>query len=275
MNRRQVLKALTALPLAAFSSRLFAVPAGNSKFLLVFLRGGYDAANLLIPISSSFYYESRPNIAVAKPGTDANTALALDSDWGLHPALQESIYPLFQNQQVAFIPFAGTDDLSRSHFETQDSIELGQMNNASRNYQSGFLNRLAAVLRGKDAISFTDQLPLVFRGDAQIPNMALRQLDKPGLDPRQTKIIASMYQNSTLAKPVMEGFDAREEILKEMTAHMDTASRNAVTAKGFELEARRIARLMKDKYSIGFVDVGGWEGGRRRASESQKVLDQK
>lgn len=259
MNRRQVLKALTALPLAAFSSRLFAVPAGNSKFLLVFLRGGYDAANLLIPISSSFYYESRPNIAVAKPGTDANTALALDSDWGLHPALQESIYPLFQNQQVAFIPFAGTDDLSRSHFETQDSIELGQMNNASRNYQSGFLNRLAAVLRGKDAISFTDQLPLVFRGDAQIPNMALRQLDKPGLDPRQTKIIASMYQNSTLAKPVMEGFDAREEILKEMTAHMDTASRNAVTAKGFELEARRIARLMKDKYSIGFVDVGGWD----------------
>ena len=259
MNRRQVLKALTALPLAAYSSRLLAAPTGNSKFLLVFLRGGYDAANLLIPISSSFYYESRPNIAVAKPGADANAALVLNSDWGLHPALQENIYPLFQNQQAAFIPFAGTDNLSRSHFETQDSIELGQLNDASRNYQSGFLNRLATVLRGNQAISFTDQMPLVFRGDTQIPNMALRQLDKPGLDPRQTKIIATMYQNSILGKSVIEGFDVREEILKEMSAHMDAASRNAVTAKGFELEARRIAKLMMDKYSIGFVDIGGWD----------------
>lgn len=258
MHRRQLLQALATLPLAAFSSRLLAVPT-NSKFLLVFLRGGYDAANLLVPISNSFYYESRPNIAVAKPGTDSHAAISLDGDWGLHPALQDNVYPLFQNRQVAFIPFAGTDDLSRSHFETQDSIELGQTVNASRNYQSGFLNRLAAILKGSDAISFTDQLPLVFRGDTQIPNMALRQLGKPGLDPRQTKIITTMYQGSALAKPVMEGFDVRDEVLKDMIAEMDAASRNAVTAKGFELEARRIAKLMKEKYSLGFVDIGGWD----------------
>jgi uncharacterized protein (DUF1501 family) len=40
---------------------------------------------------------------------------------------------------------------------------------------------------------------------------------------------------------------------------MEAASRGAITAKGFELEARRIARLMKDQYNIGFVDVGGWD----------------
>jgi len=260
MNRRQVLQVLTALPFITCSGQLFATPSVNSnKFLLVFLRGGYDAANLLIPVSSSFYYESRPNIAIAKPGLDVHSALPLDSDWGLHPALRESIYPLFQNQQAAFIPFAGTDDLSRSHFETQDSIELGQAVNSSRNFQSGFLNRLASVLHGSNAISFTDQLPVIFRGETQIPNMALRQLDKPGLDPRQTKIITAMYRNSDLSKPVVEGFDVRDEVLKEMTAHMDTASRNAITSKGFELEARRIATMMKDKYSIGFVDVGGWD----------------
>jgi uncharacterized protein (DUF1501 family) len=258
MNRRHALQALATLPIASFSSHLLAAPT-NNKFLLVFLRGGYDAANLLVPISSPFYYESRPNIAIAKPSADMHAAIPLDGDWGLHPALRDSIYPLFQNRQVAFIPFAGTDDLSRSHFETQDSIELGQAINASRNYQSGFLNRLAALLQGGDSISFTDQLPLVFRGDAQIPNMALRQLGKPGLDPRQTKIIADMYQGSALAKPVMDGFAVRDEVLKEMSAEMDSANRNAITAKGFELEARRIAKLMKDKFSIGFVDIGGWD----------------
>ena len=45
----------------------------------------------------------------------------------------------------------------------------------------------------------------------------------------------------------------------EMKAEMDAASRNALSSKGFELEARRIAHLMKERYSIGFVDVGGWD----------------
>ena len=148
MNRRQVLQSLAALPFAMFSGRLLAAPS-DSRFLLVFLRGGYDAANLLIPVSSSFYYESRPNIAIARPGTDAHAAIALDSDWGLHPALQNSIYPLFQDKQVAFIPFAGTDDLSRSHFETQDSIELGQPLVGVRDFRSGFLN-----CRTRSTISF-------------------------------------------------------------------------------------------------------------------------
>ncbi|HAT33255.1 MAG TPA: DUF1501 domain-containing protein, partial [Janthinobacterium sp.] len=93
MNRRDLIKALGALPLAA-SGRLLAAPAGKTKLLFVFLRGGYDAANLLVPVSSQFYYEARPNIAVPRPGADLNAALALNGDWGLHPALRESIYPL-------------------------------------------------------------------------------------------------------------------------------------------------------------------------------------
>jgi len=49
------------------SGRLFAAPVSGPRFLLVFLRGGYDSTNLLIPYSSDFYYESRPNIAIARP----------------------------------------------------------------------------------------------------------------------------------------------------------------------------------------------------------------
>jgi uncharacterized protein (DUF1501 family) len=40
---------------------------------------------------------------------------------------------------------------------------------------------------------------------------------------------------------------------------MEAASRNAISARGFELEARRIARLMKGRHRLGFVDVGGWD----------------
>ena len=44
-----------------------------------------------------------------------------------------------------------------------------------------------------------------------------------------------------------------------MAGEMQAANRNALTAKGFELEARRMAGLMKEKFNIGFIDVGGWD----------------
>ncbi len=46
----------------------YATPtADGAKLLLVFLRGGYDAANVVIPVGSPFYYEARPTLAVARP----------------------------------------------------------------------------------------------------------------------------------------------------------------------------------------------------------------
>ncbi|MET3131592.1 uncharacterized protein (DUF1501 family) [Oxalobacteraceae bacterium GrIS 1.11] len=259
MKRRDLFKALAALPLASHAGQLLAAPASKTKLLFVFLRGGYDAANLLVPVASQFYYEARPNIAIARPGLDANAALPLNADWGLHPALRESIYPLFNSGQAAFIPFAGSNDLTRSHFETQDTIEMGQEISGRRDYRSGFLNRLAQTLNGNGAIAFTEQLPLIFQGAAQVPNMALRSIGKPGLDARQSKIIAAMYQGNALEHQVNEGFVVRDDVTRELSGEMVAANRNAISAKGFELEARRIARLMKDKYNIGFVDVGGWD----------------
>jgi uncharacterized protein (DUF1501 family) len=259
MNRRQLLKCLVALPAGATAGRLFAASAADTKLLVVFLRGGYDAASLLVPISSEFYYQARPNIAISRPSIDMNSSIELDSDWGLHPALRDTVYRLFQNKEAAFVPFAGTDDLSRSHFETQDSIELGQAIGGSRNFQSGFMNRLVSVLNGSEPIAFTDQLPLIFRGDVQVPNTALKSIGKSGLDSRQSHIIASMYKGTRFDAKVNEGFEVREEIMRDMAGEMEAANRNAISTKGFELEARRIAKLMHDKYSIGFVDVGGWD----------------
>ena len=264
MERRTLLKSLAAVPfatMATMAGQLWAAPASKTRLLFVFMRGGYDATNLLVPISSQFYYKVRPNIAVPKPSDDLNSALPVNADWGLHPALRDTIYPLFTAGQAAFVPFAGTEDISRSHFETQDSIELGQALDHTRDYRSGFLNRLATTLNADraSAIAFTDQLPLIMQGGAQLPNMALRSIGKPSVDARQARMIASMYDDTALARQVRDGFVVRDDVMKEMIGEMDAANRNAITTKGFELEARRIAKLMKDKYNIGFVDVGGWD----------------
>jgi uncharacterized protein (DUF1501 family) len=260
MDRRQFLLALAAtVPALTLGGQVFAAPAGSPRFLLVFLRGGYDANNLLVPYSSDFYYESRKTIALARPTPgDPKSVRALDANWGLAPAVAASMGPLWDKRQLAFVPFAGTDDLSRSHFETQDNIEAGASGN-SRDYGSGFMGRLSSVLRGVPPIAFTDALPLTFRGTGDVPNISLKGGDKAVFDDRQSKILADMYQGTTLQAAATDGLQLRQQVAKDLQTEMVAASRGAVNARGFAQQGQRMATLMRDRFRLGFVDVGGWD----------------
>jgi uncharacterized protein (DUF1501 family) len=255
MRRRQFLTAALTVPFFGTAGRLYALPAANApRLLVVFMRGAYDAANIVVPVSSDFYYAARPTLAIQK-----NQALPLTNDWGLHPALKDSLYPLWAKGQIAFVPFAGTDDLTRSHFETQDTIELGQPVGGSRDYRSGFMSRVATSLAGSEPIAFTNNLPLSFRGAKPIPNIALNFTGKPGVAGKNAELIQAMYQGSELAPAVAQGFQVQDEVYQAISAEMQAANRNAVSPKGFELSAQRIGILMRDKFNLGFVDVGGWD----------------
>lgn len=303
MNRRNWLRTLggagLALTLPAVTSRVFALPAqADARFLLVFLRGGYDAANVLVPAGSDFYYASRPNIAIRRPVVPDSTpdpaaALSLSlprsgsgegvDTWALHPALGATVLPLWQRQELAFVPFAGTDDMSRSHFETQDGIEAGLSGDAHAGgvpRGSGFLNRLAQSMGGQAApVAFTDGLPMVLSGGLSVPNVSLKGPGRTPFDARQTSLLAQMYQGTRFESLIAEGFDLRQTVAEQAEAmrrheaamqaggesmagrmqEMQAANRRSLSARGFEQEARRMAGLMRDKFNVGFIDVGGWD----------------
>jgi uncharacterized protein (DUF1501 family) len=265
MNRRQFLlaaaSAAAAMPALSFSGKLFAAPASAPRFLLVFLRGGYDCNNLLVPLDSDFYYASRPTLAIARPEAgNPDSAIPLDANWGLNPVLRESLYPLWQRRQLAFVPFAGTDDLSRSHFETQDNIESGRATGQHGNFRSGFLGRLSGGLRDVPPIAFTKSLPLSFQGAGRdIPNISLRGDPKSHFDARQSAILTDMYKGTPLAAATADGLALPGSISRDLRNEMLHASRGAPSAKGFAAETRRIATLMRDRYRLGFIDVGGWD----------------
>jgi uncharacterized protein (DUF1501 family) len=251
MHRRTLLTAALAAPLAVGTPRLWAAPSADApRLLLVFLRGGYDCASLLVPAASPFYAEARPTIAIPRPGAAADAALPLDADWALHPATRDSLHRLWLERQLAFVPFAGTADTSRSHFETQDGIELGLADGRGGDRRSGFLNRLAAAIgSGVAPIAFADRLPVAFRGDA---------------DPRQRALLGAMYAGTALERPVADGFEVRDAAMRELAepaaaAEQRATGRDALAPGGFEQEARRIGRLMRERYALGMVDVGGWD----------------
>ena len=272
-NRRRFLHAALAGGLALHATRTWAAPAGtalDARLLVVFLRGAYDACNVLVP-QTSFYAESRPNIAIARPGAGAASALAFDADWAIAPALHDTLWPRIQAGEVAFVPFAGIADLSRSHFETQDRIELGlplpgddAPAGLRQDTTQGFLNRLAQTLGARldsdrRVMAFTDRLPLALQGRRLVANMSLARTARPGVDARQAALLERMYAGTTLERGVREGLDTQANVSREMADEMGQASRDAITPKGFDLEATRIARLMREDVRIGFVDVGGWD----------------
>jgi uncharacterized protein (DUF1501 family) len=261
LHRRHLLTLAAAAAPALVAGRVWAAPQTSTRLLVVFLRGAYDAANVVIPTGSDFYYQARPSLHIAKPDpANPDAALPLDADWSLHPALKDTIYPLWTAGQAAFVPFTGVgDDLSRSHFETQDALELGQPLQGSRDYGSGFMSRLTAQLAGPQPIAFTDQLPLTFRGGKPIPNVGVGAVGKPGVDQRLAGLIEQMYQGQALGPAVAQGFQVRDEVYRSISTEMAAANRGAVSPKGFELSARRIGRLMRADYNLGFVDIGGWD----------------
>ena len=76
---------------------------------------------------------------------------------------------------------------------------------------------------------------------------------------KNADLIQAMYQGQNLAPAVAQGFAVQNEVYQAISAEMQAANRNAVSPKGFELSAQRIGILMRDKFNLGFVDIGGWD----------------
>ena len=58
---------------------------------------------------------------------------------------------------------------------------------------------------------------------------------------------------------VHAGFTARDTVWHTIDDEMKAAGRGAIAARGFEAAATRIGVVMRDKYNLAFVDVGGWD----------------
>lgn len=104
----------------AFLSDIARAQGARSRSLVVlYLSGGNDSLNTVIPYQDPFYYSRRPNISipaanVLQIGTDSS-GRAL----GLHPRLT-GLRQIFNSGHLAVVQRAGYDNSSRSHFQGLD-----------------------------------------------------------------------------------------------------------------------------------------------------------
>lgn len=291
-RRRQFLQTAGALTLASSSAKVWALPAARgTKLLTVMMRGGYDAANFLVPITSEDYYAARPTIAIARPNSGAaDAAIAIDEHWGLNPGVQAHFLPLYQAKQALLIPYSGNLSAPRSHFEAQDLMEQGLApNTLHATHQSGWMGRLIERLgtggTGDAGISFTRNLALSMKGPMLVPNIALANGKATRSNPAHDAAMHVLYRGSPLEQLVEEGIATQNTVADtlnqpdKLQQEMTTASRGAPDPAAFEKQMSAIARLMRthQAYSIGFVDVGGWDThvaqGNGRGQLTRKLED--
>ena len=132
------------------------------KLVVIIQRGACDGLSLAPPIGDPDYHGLRGDIAIPN-----DKALAIDSQFGLHPKLVK-VHDLVLSGQARIAPAVAIPQRIRSHFEAQDLLETG----GAQLYASttGWLNRtLQAAQPGRTitALSIGAQEPLILRGPVQ------------------------------------------------------------------------------------------------------------
>jgi len=143
----------------------------------VFQRGAADGLAMAPPHGDPHYFQLRQEIAVPRPRKgDAAAAIDLDGYFGLHPRL-DALAPLYQRGALAILHACGSPNPSRSHFDMQDFMESGVVDD--KRVSTGWANRAMSDLTASRPTPFRGvamgaTVPRTLQGDHDV--MAIRDL---------------------------------------------------------------------------------------------------
>jgi uncharacterized protein (DUF1501 family) len=239
LGRSAGLASALAFPMPMrFASGEFA-PAPKERPILVvlYLRGGHDPLQTLVPYKDARYHEIRPTIAIpAKAEDPREQAIPLNKDWALHPSLT-SLKALWDEGMLAPLICTGSPHPTRSHFDAQDFMEYAAP--GLRTIRDGWLNRFLKASEGrwgKDselrALAMQGLLPRSLRG--QFPVLAV-----PDGSNRRTDALLDFFDDLYL-----EGEDP-------MAGGQKTPEEEDDKMRGGRMQRRKKERSMQERRENG------------------------
>jgi uncharacterized protein (DUF1501 family) len=251
-------------------------PVRKGKTLVaVFLRGGIDGLNFVVPHGDADYYKHRKAIAILRPSGDPNTCRDLDGFFGLHPAAS-SLLPLFKEHRAVALQAVGYAENTRSHFEEQDTWETGVVGNSLSS--DGWLNRHLASSTGHGsirAVAIGGNLPRMLRGRA--PAYAIRGIADLGMPQMRgdAAAIRAALETAYCTEPVAGSSALADMLSQTAAATLEGTRQLEAIAKqeykpanganygksGIALQFREAARLIKADIGTELIqlDFGGWD----------------
>jgi len=212
LRRREFLRAAAAVAasqIVAAPGLALAPASGDKRFVVVLLRGGMDGLAAIAPYGDLTYNRMRGSLALDPPGRNGGL-LRLDDQFGLHPGLS-SLWKPFKSGDLLPIHAVGVAR-SRSHFRSQDILELGTAN--SKNTLDGWLNRLLQYQDHYDAgsaVAISRTVPKILRGSAAVGTLSSQIL--PAAETHFVQAVQAIYREDTLFGPaLLQGVRLRAEM---------------------------------------------------------------
>jgi uncharacterized protein (DUF1501 family) len=236
--------------------------ARGKVLVVIFQRGGMDGLNVVVPFKDSAYYALRPTIAIAEPAAGDERAIDLDGFYALHPALTP-LKNFYDKGQLAIVHAAGSPDNTRSHFDAQDSMELGTP--GLKSTPDGWLTRCLGSGTKSDSpfrgVAVNPQTPRILAGTA--PALTLSSIEDFRLRNASTgAALQKLYANSPdpLFRRGGENlFDALAR-LRAVEAKIPPSAAEYPAGR-FAAGLKQISRLIKADIGleIAFHEIEGWD----------------
>ena len=246
--------------------------AAGKTLVHVFLRGGMDGLNTLVPTEAGEYatYRGyRPTLYVDDAEPDLGP---VNADFAMHPLLKNGLHRLYQEGMVAVLPDVGYPDSSRSHFDSMTFVELGTPHDKFTG--DGWINRyLQAAPPSPDplrALAIAATLPEGMSGEAQVLTLAdLSQLRVSDIDLVRGPKLAGGYRTAYADPPLGDRYDpllraSGHSLLDAIEAVPNPLPAPTVTypAGNFSRSMMQLAQLIRTDLfdiEIAHLDLGGFD----------------
>ncbi len=258
---------IPGLKLWANDARVLNSAKSSPALLVIYLRGGADWLNMVVPWKDATYQKVRPTIGL----NEEHGIVPLDSRFALHPALAP-FKQLWDSQQFAPIVCTGSPHGTRSHFDAQDFMERAAP--GLRNITSGWLNRYLQQSSPKEtsefrALAMQELLPRSLRGDFPALAVPTKMERKKG---RKTLDTFERFYGD--ANGDMMGSDNDEEVVESGRMTIETLRRfqdivgadkskqvAAYPTSKFGKALKTMGTLIKAQcgLEVSAIDYNGWD----------------
>jgi len=253
---------------------------GGKVLVCIFLRGGADTLNIVVPYGDRDYYANRPTISIPAPpkGEEKpDAAIRLDDFYGFHPKMKPLV-PVFKEGRFGIVQAVGSDNTSGSHFEAQDQIEHGEA--SGQNVGGGWLGRHLRIRaesggagtagRGGSplaGIAIGPTIPESLRGAPSAG--AFKNVDEiqlPAVSSSPSAVSAALSQLygaevGILGQQGAETLDLLKRVEKLRGKEYKPLAGAVYPADDFGAALREVARIIKADLGleVACLDLGSWD----------------
>ncbi|MHC4449226.1 MAG: DUF1501 domain-containing protein [Planctomycetota bacterium] len=269
-SRRTILKAagagIVSMALPFPVTRAFAGETAKPTLVILYLRGGMDALNVIVPYKDQRYLDLRPTLAIREEGD--NAIVPLDSKFGLHPSFG-ALKPFWDAGKFAPVVNVGSPHPTRSHFDAQDFMEYAAP--GMRTVRDGWLNRYLAASDSDNeaslrALAMQGLLPRSLRGKYSVLAVPEQNVLR---DEEMLKMFGELYGEGHRSMErdedeVVAAGRYTAETLKRFKKIIGTPQ----GAKGVKYPASRLGAKLRaiaqvirsgEGLEVAAVDINGWD----------------